>query len=165
MIILKRFQLSDITKEYISWINDKSLFQFSKHRKKYYTKDSAIKFYKELKKNKDYFFVIIKKEKNLYIKIGTLIGRINKKKDCDLSILIIKQKKGYGLAAFKKAIKFFFKKNIKAITGGTLANNIGMLKIFKKSGMKLKYKKFKKFEHFDNKKLIVHYYIKNPKTT
>ena len=161
MIILKKFQLSDITNEYLAWINDKSLFQFSRHRKKYYSKDSAIKFYKELKNNNDYFFMIIKKEKNLNIKIGTLIGRVNKNKDCDLSILIIKQKKGYGLRAFKKAINFFFKKNIKVITGGTLENNIGMLKIFKESGMKLKCKKFEKFDHFDSKKLIVQYYIRS----
>ena len=56
MLKIRNFRLTDIDDEYISWLNDKKLMKFSRHKKKIFTKEKAKTFYKEIKKKKNFFF-------------------------------------------------------------------------------------------------------------
>ena len=142
MLKIRNFRLTDIDDEYISWLNDKKLMKFSRHKKQIFTKEKAKTFYKEIKKKKNFFFLVSLSNKYKEKKIGTLIGyRKKEKKTCNLGILISKQGKGLGLKAWKLALKKIFEKGLVSIEGGTLDLNKPMIKIFEKSGMKFLRKK------------------------
>lgn len=88
-----------------------------------------------------------------------MIGHVNKKKkSCNLGILIGKKGKGYGLIAWKKAMKLIFKRGYKKIIGGTQLRNKPMIKIFKNSNMKYEKKKYKLIRGNSKKIYIVFYY-------
>ena len=55
MLKIRNFRLTDIDDEYISWLNDKKLMKFSRHKKKYLQKKRLKLFTKKLKKEKFFF--------------------------------------------------------------------------------------------------------------
>ena len=111
-----KFSQIRIDNEYLAWINDSKNMKFSRHFNKRFTLKSSHFFYKNMKKKNNFFFLIEKKKFNKVEKVGTMIGHVSKKKrSCDLGILIGKRKKGYGLIAWKKAMKLIFKKALKKL--------------------------------------------------
>ena len=62
MLKIRNFRLTDIDDEYISWLNDKKLMKFSRHKKNIY-KEKAKTFYKEIKKKKFFFLVSLSSHK------------------------------------------------------------------------------------------------------
>lgn len=99
-------------------------------------------------------------KQNLYLAIinnNDHIGNISAYLDnynsiADISIILAEQGKGYGINSWNEIIKILRKKNIRKITASTMIINKPMIKIFKKSGMKIEYKKKKYFKF--NKKYI-----------
>jgi RimJ/RimL family protein N-acetyltransferase len=161
MIKIRKFKLSDIDTNYLTWLNNKFLMRFSRHSKKKFTKKNATDNYKRIKKRKHFFLLVYLRNKKTENKIGTLIGYTNKSnQSCNLGILISKQAKGYGFIAWKMAISYIFNKGYKSITAGTLTANQAMVKIFKKSGMRLitkkkvYYENFKKIRRVETYKLL-----------
>ncbi len=148
-ITLRNFTIKDINKVYIQSLNNKKLMQYSENRFRTFNKNNCLEYYKLMKKNKNFFFLVSKEieAENFYVPIGTLTGYVDyNNKTCDLGILIWENKKGYGQVAWQKAIeKIFKKKYVRKITAGTMANNKGMIKLFKKSKMKFELKKKKMF--------------------
>lgn len=162
MLSLRNFRTSDINKAYLSWLNDKRLMRYSRHNKILYDREKALNFFKKMKEEKNFFFLICLKYKNKVKKIGTLIGYTSKKnKSCNLGILISEQGKGYGKKAYKLAINYIFKRGYETIFGGSLLSNIAMVKIFKSSGMKFfKEKKIYYQNYKKNKKVVTYKIIK-----
>lgn len=157
-IKLVKFNKKFMSERYISWLNNKELMRFSEQRFKTHTLKSCEEYLNESRKNKDLFYAIVDKsyEKhvgNIYIKIDRLnnIG--------DIRILIGEPKKKYGFYAWMEAIKKLKKLNIRKITGGSIKTNKAMIKIFKKSKMKLEYTKKKHFKVNNNFYDLVGYYI------
>ena len=68
------------------------------------------------------------------------------------------KKKGYGLIAWKKAMKLIFRKGYKKIIGGTQLKNKPMIKIFINSNMKYENKTYKSIKGNTKKIYIVFYY-------
>ena len=157
-IKLVKFNKKFMSERYISWLNNKELMRFSEQRFKTHTLKSCEEYLNESRKNKDLFYAIVDKsyEKhvgNIYIKIDRLnnIG--------DIRILIGETKKKYGFYAWMEAIKKLKKLNIRKITGGSIKTNKAMIKIFKKSKMKLEYTKKKHFKVNNNFYDLVGYCI------
>lgn len=157
-IKLVKFNKKFMSERYISWLNNKELMRFSEQRFKTHTLKSCEEYLNESRKNKDLFYAIVDKsyEKhvgNIYIKIDRLnnIG--------DIRILIGEPKKKYGFYAWMEAIKKLKKLNIRKITGGSIKTNKAMIKIFKKSKMKLEYTKKKHFKVNNNFYDLVGYCI------
>lgn len=160
MIKIKKFRLSDIDNEYLSWLNDNDLMKFSQNSKKFFDKTKAKIFFKKMKKDKNFFFKILLKEK----KIGTLIGyTTEKKRSCNLGILVANQGKGFGNKAYKIAIDYIFRCGYKSVVGGSLVSNYAMIKIFKNSGMKFSKVKNVFYKNFKKKRRVVYYKIQNNK--
>ena len=141
-----------INKQYISWLRNKKLLQFSNQRFKKNSLKDLKKFYISLKKRNDFFYKIFTKNDQF---IGTIICRIEKKHNTgNLGILIGNQKfksKGFGLDAWTTALNFLIKKSkIRKIYAGTLTCNKPMLKIFINSKMIFE-ARFKKHEKVNNK--------------
>ena len=148
-IKLRNFKIKDINNVYIRALNNKKLMQFSENRFRLFNKKNCLEFFKSMKKNKNFFFLVSKQNKhdNLEIPVGTLTGYVDyNNKICDLGILIWENQKGYGQIAWQIAIDKIFEKNyVRKITAGTMANNKAMIKLFKKSSMKFELKKKKTF--------------------
>jgi hypothetical protein len=139
MITLKIFKKNNITKKYISWLNNKELMKYTRHKKLIFNKQKCIKFYKQIKLNKNLFFAIYSKKKH----VGNIIAYIDLiKKEAELSILTTQRSTGYP--SYKKIIKILKKKNINKIYSGTNIKNIKMIKLCIKLNMKI-YKRTKSY--------------------
>jgi len=67
MIKIRKFRLSDIDSSYLAWLNNKKLMKFSRHSKKFFTKENAISNYKEIKKKIIYFPLHVQPEDTIDI--------------------------------------------------------------------------------------------------
>jgi hypothetical protein len=140
--LISHFNKRLITKKYLSWLNDKELMQFSRHKfKKFYRKD-CIKFYRQIKRNKHLFLAFYFTSNKEKIHIGNsiiLLDRVNK--SGEMSVLIGDKKfnnKGLATYFWGVLINYLFKKcKLRLIISGTMAVNKSMIKVFLKNKMKL----------------------------
>ena len=141
---LINFTRKFVTKEYISWLNDKSLTKYSRLRLKKNTKKDAFKYLASMENNL-YFAITYNNEH-----VGNVAAYVDKYNLCaDLSILLKKQGLGYGLNSLKLLIKKLKQKKIRKITCSTMIINKPMIKLCLNLNMKLEYikKKQLKFKH------------------
>jgi [ribosomal protein S5]-alanine N-acetyltransferase len=162
LVELSLFKESDITQEYISWLNNSKVVEFSNQRFIVHNFFSCKSYLASFKEGDNFFILIKTKHSNKpigtmtaycsihhgVVDIGILIGDINE------------WGKGYGQDAWDtlfnwiKGIESFRK-----ITAGTASSNFGMLKIIKKSGMTLEATK-RKHEIINNREVDILYFCK-----
>ena len=158
-VVLQHFDYSFITKEYISWLNNPELMKYSEQRHKKHTFESCKEYYEAFHNSTNLLFAIIDSASNEHV------GNINAYIDiyngtADVGVLVGKPQKGYGYIAWIKMIAILFqKKNIRKITAGTMSENIPMIKIFEKSGMKYEYTKKDQFVYDGNSINLIGYCI------
>jgi len=132
MLKLKKFTKKNLTKKYISWLNDTEFMQYSRHKKSIFNFKKCEKFYNEIKIKKNLFFAIYFKNKH----VGNIIAYMDfAKKKAEISILTTKS--GTGLKSYKKLIIILKKLNINQIYSGTNLKNIKMIKLCKKLNMRI----------------------------
>ena len=97
LLLISNFKLKNITKEYLSWVNDQSLLKFSRHKNKIYNYKKAISYFNYNRKKKNLFFIIFNKrdKKN----IGTLTLNFKRNNIYNIGILIDKKYQNKGLAS------------------------------------------------------------------
>ena len=139
-LTLKQFDESFLTAKYVSWLNDKTLMQFSEQRHKLHTIDSCQIYWKDQLILGNLFLAIVRKEDECHL--GNITATVDKNKSsADLGILIGEELaigQGYGKEAWCALMKFlYFEKGIETITGGAMAVNFPMISIFKSCGMML----------------------------
>ncbi len=131
---LRNFRLNNITKQYLTWLNNKSLFKYSRHKKKEYNIKKAVDYYNYNKKKKILFLSIFHKKdrKN----IGTLTLVYKKKKICNIGILIGNEKyqsKGLASKVINLLIKnSYFSTKVKFFEIGTKYEHKKMIRVAKK---------------------------------
>lgn len=137
-ILLRTFQPSDITSEYLSWLNDPEVVRYSNQRFVNHTKESSRKYLRSFQ-NSDNLFLAICLHEN-----GQVIGTINSyisyhHSVADMGILIGNRSfwgNGLGTIAWELMMNFLHNDfGIRKVTGGTLSCNIGMIKIMESNGM------------------------------
>jgi hypothetical protein len=137
MIILKEFSKKNITQNYISWLNNKNLMKYSRHKKTTFDYEICKNFYKKMKVKKNLFFAIYLNK----LHIGNIVAYLDLvKKKAEISILTTRANTGF--AACKKIITILKKLKINKIYCGTNKKNIKMKRLCKKLNMKT-YKKNK----------------------
>ena len=137
-IYLKSFEDSDISSDYISWLNDPDVVRFSNQRFNRHTIETS-KLYLESFKNTTNLFLSIRR-KNDNCAIGTMTAYVaNHHKTANIGILIGTKSlwgEGFGQDAWDTLITWLIEKNqIRKVIGGTLSNNKAMIRIMKRSGM------------------------------
>ena len=162
LVELSLFTENDITQEYISWLNNPEVVQFSNQRFVNHDFVSCQNYLSSFK-GKDNLFILIRTKKENK-PIGTMTAYFNMHhRVVDLGILIgdfNEWGKGYGQDAWDTIISWAMEiDGIRKITAGTVSCNFGMLKIIKKSGMLLEASK-KKQEIVDRNEVDVHYFCK-----
>jgi len=159
-IVLKKISSKNISLDYIKWMNDPEVVQFTEQKYKKHTRKDISFFLKET--NKDNFSEIygIFFEKLL---IGTIkIGKINKiHKTAEISYIIGNKKfwnKGIATIVVKKICGYIFKKlKLKKIIAGTYSVAKSSQKILIKNNFKLE-GVLKKQIFFKNKRIDLHFY-------
>ena len=139
---LKNFNLSNITQKYISWLNDKSLLKYSRHKNKNFNYKKAIDYYYYQKKKKNLFLsIFLKKYKK---NIGTLTLVYKKNKICNIGILIGDKKyhnKGLASNIINLLLKnSYFSTKVKFFEIGTKHGHKSMIKIAKNCKFKMSHK-------------------------
>ena len=137
MIKLKKFNTSNITKKYISWLKDKEIIKFTKINPKSKYVD-IVKYVKRHQHNKNEKLLrIIFKKKH----IGNLRIHFINQIQATIAILIGEKNyhsKGIGSKSIKLAIKYIKKNKKKKIYAYVHKKNLPSLRLFKKSGFKIK---------------------------
>ena len=133
--------------------------KYSEQRHFRHTFESCKDYYEGLINSNNLLYAILDSETNEHIgNINAYIDSYNS--TADIGILVGKGGKGYGFDAWMKMIKILFQeKKIRKITAGTMSENIPMLKIFEKSGMKYEYTQKDQFIFDGNSVNLIGYCI------
>ena len=135
------FEKQHLTSQYVGWLNDPEVVQFSEQRHTKHTIKSCISYFNKQTISNNLFLAIEFKSSNKTIQhignIGVFIDRKNAYGD--LSILI-GEKEFWGKGTAYKAIKgilpyLFEKEKLNLISCGTASCNLGMIKVMEKLGM------------------------------
>lgn len=159
-IILKKISSKNISLDYIKWMNDPEVVQFTEQKNKKHTRKNISFFLK--KTNNDNFSEIY----GIFYKkilIGTIkIGKINNlHKTAEISYIIGNKNfwnKGIATIVVKKICDYIFRKlRLKKIIAGTYSVAKSSQKILIKNGFKLE-GVLKKQIFFKNKRIDLHFY-------
>ena len=135
---IRIFTDRDITEDYISWLNDPEVVKYSNQRFKFHDHDSSKAFLKSIDNLDAIFLKIVHLESNEFIGTMTVYFSINHN-TADIGIMVGNRKfwnQGLGEEAWTTVMNFLLDKlNVRKVTGGALACNKGMIRIFEKAGM------------------------------
>ena len=140
LVKLSQFKESDISKTYISWLNDPKVVQYSNQRFIKHNFLSCQNYFNTFVDSDNLFLAITDKVDGRTI--GTMTVYYNRHHGvADVGIMIgdvSKWGKGYGKDAWNLFISWALKQNsVRKVTAGTLACNNGMINLIEKSGMHL----------------------------
>jgi len=126
--------------EYLSWLNDPRVVRFSNQRFLVHTAESSLAYLRSFEGTENLFLAL--RERSLRRVVGTMTAYVNPRHGtADLGILIGDPSswgRGYGLEAWSTLQNFLLSAGgLRKVTGGTLRGNVGMLRIFERSGMQL----------------------------
>ena len=138
LIGLSLFVESDITENYITWLNDPEVVKFSDQRFKQHSFASCYEYYKTFQNSNNLFIRIL--DKNSETAIGTMTVYFDFNHQlADIGILIGNKDfwgKGMGQEAWNCIMNLLLQQeNIRKVTGGTLSCNYGMINIMQNTGM------------------------------
>ena len=161
-VSLRRFIRSDITSEYISWLNDPTVVRYSNQRFIVHTQNSALKYLNSFEGTNNLFVSVRLADTDE--PIGTMTAYISvPHKTADMGILIGNKQfwgRGLGTDAWKTLSECLGRSDqIRKLTAGTLAVNIGMIRIMEACGM-LRESVRPKHEIFEGKEHDIVYYGK-----
>lgn len=139
-IVLAEFAESDITSQYIRWLNDPEVVRFSNQRFLQHDTESARRYFQSFVQSSNLFLAVRLAESDEAI--GTMTAYISTQhRTADMGILLGERRcwgQGYGLEAWSLLMRHLFEdRQLRKITAGTLSCNVGMVKIMERSGMTL----------------------------
>ncbi len=143
------FTEKHLTQRYVDWLNNKALMRFSEQRHKTHSMETCRKYWRSFEGTPHFFWAI----ETAVDGIGH-IGNINAYLDsrnqlADIGILIGEPRaagRGLGAEAWAGVSDYLFQSaGVRKLTAGTLANNVPMCNLARKSGMKSDGKREKHF--------------------
>ena len=159
--IVKSFEKKYVSKQYLSWMNDKKITQYLHNPQIKYSLNDLKKYYANSDFNKKILFAVIDKKKNKHIGNMTLNPIDIKNKKAGLGG-IIGDKRYWGSTAFVDSLKLlidyaFNKRDFIRIESSVNENNVACIIASKKAGFKLE--GIKKKDIIINNKLVCDTYI------
>lgn len=137
-LYLRTFQKSDITPEYISWLNDPDIVRYSNQRFVKHSKMSSQTYLKTFTNTSNLFISIRRLSDDSAL--GTMTAYVLMQHlTADIGILIGRKTEwgaGFGQEAWCLFINWLLEfGGIRKVTAGTLCTNRAMIKIMERSGM------------------------------
>jgi len=150
-VFLKKIKVSDVTEEYLKWVNDPEITQYLEIRFNKYSLDKIKEYVAGFEnKDDDFLFMIVAKENNRHI--GNIhLGPINKNHKFAYVGIMIGDKdswgKGYGTEAVKLVKKYACDElGLHKLIAGCYENNLSSIKLFQKAGFQLEGRRKKQFK-------------------
>lgn len=139
-VVLRPFTQADITEEYLRWLNDSLVLQFSNQRFKSHEYSSCLRYLESFAGTDNLFLGVFRLDNQKAI--GTLTAYISRHHGtADVGIMIGDRTvwgQGYGQDAWNTLTNWLIVEGgIRKLTGGTVACNRAMVKLMERSGMKL----------------------------
>jgi len=131
------FLAKHVTAEYLSWLNDRRLMRYSRQRLRNHTRESSLAYLASFAGGPNLFWAVERSAD------GQLLGSMTAfvdahQKTADLGIVIGVAGQGFGSAAWGLAMEHCFNVLSKRkVTGGAVAPNEAMIRIFRRHGMVL----------------------------
>ena len=122
-----------ITDDYLSWLNDQNLLRYSKQRLREHDSESCRAYLKSFEGSPNKFWAIRQRSDRLHIGSATAYVDLV---DCaaDVGILIGHSSvrgNGFGREAWGQIMDYLFRaEKLRKVTGGALAANLPMVRIF-----------------------------------
>jgi ribosomal-protein-alanine N-acetyltransferase len=139
-LILCPFTASDITGEYLRWLNDPEVVRFSNQRFRRHDEASCLAYLRTFTGSDNLFLSIRLSEDNQLI--GTITAYTSPHHGtADMGLLIGERNlwgRGFGHEAWNLLLVDLFQvRKLRKVTAGTLKCNLGMTRIMERSGMHL----------------------------
>lgn len=139
-ILLRPFDVSDITPEYVSWLNDPEVVKYSNQRFVEHSEDSCLNFYNSFTYSDNLFISIRLQDTDEAV--GTMTAYVSPHHGTvDIGIMIGERSVwgcGIGQDAWDTLLDWFIAQpHIRKITAGTMRCNQPMVKLMERSGMSL----------------------------
>lgn len=151
LYLRKLLPLKDVSQDYLNWMNDKEITNFTNQKNKIHTLESIKKFIEEKNSSIDEYLYGIFTEKDKHI--GNIkIGPIDKNKYTHISYLIGDKNywgKGYATYAIRNVLMIAKKKSLLNIIAYTDKLNTASIKVLLKNDFEI-IKKNKKFVNNNN---------------
>ena len=166
-VFLRPFLASDITPEYVSWLNDPDVVRYSNQRFIEHTLSSCHAYWESFHNTPNLFVSVRCLENDSAI--GTMTGYVSlPHQTVDIGILIGRKSvwgSGMGQDAWDTLLTWFIgQQGIRKVTAGTLGCNKAMLRVMERSGMHCEAIR-PKHELLDGKPEDIHYYGKYSQRT
>ncbi len=137
-ISLRLFEKKDITSEYISWLNNPEVVKYSNQRFITHNHETCKSYFESFQNSNNIFLAITDKSSKNMIGTMTIYFSVNHQ-TADIGIMIGNEEfwgKGIGEQAWQAVMNLLIQgEGIRKVTGGTIADNKGMMRIFDKVGM------------------------------
>jgi ribosomal-protein-alanine N-acetyltransferase len=134
------FTESDITADYIRWLNDPEVVRFSNQRFRHHDEKNCLAYLRTFVDSDNLFLAIrLCEDKRL---IGTMTAYVSSHHGtADMGLLIGERGlwgQGFGLEAWNLLLDYLLRnRKLRKITAGTLRCNVGMTRIMERSGMRM----------------------------
>lgn len=161
-VLLRPFLESDITPEYISWLNDPEVVRYSNQRFIRHTESLCRTYWDSFRDTPNLFLSVRTLAENL--PIGTMTAYVSLPHGTvDIGILIGRKTAwgtGSGQDAWDTLVNWFIEqRRIRKVTAGTLSSNKAMIRIMERSGMHREATR-PRHELLDGEPLDIYYYGK-----
>lgn len=140
MVVLKPFLQSDVTLEYVAWLNDPVVVKYSNQRFVHHTLASCTAYLAGFENTGNLFIKVEQKVDSLCV--GTMTAYVSSAhQTADVGIMIGHRSawgKGLGQDAWSTLLNWLLHQDsIRKITAGTMRCNAAMIKLMERSGMDL----------------------------
>ena len=139
-VSIRPFRASDITNDYISWLNDPEVIKYSNQRFRKHSRETCVEYLNSFKSSESIFLSIIHKKSEEFIGTMTVYFSSNHQ-TADIGIMLgnkLYWNQGLGEEAWSAVMEFLLEKvKVRKVSGGTLSCNKGMMRIFEKLHMSL----------------------------
>lgn len=139
-VVLRPFESTDITAEYIAWLNDPQVVRYSNQRFVRHTEESCRCYYESFANTANLFVSVRMPGDDLAV--GTMTAYVSSQHETvDLGIMIGRRSVwggGVGQDAWNTLLEWFIvQRRIRKATAGTMRCNQPMIKLMERSGMTL----------------------------
>lgn len=131
------FTPTHVTDRFVAWLNDRRRMRYSRQRLRSHTRESCLAYLASFAGTPNRYWAVER------VADGALVGSMTAfvdphAKTADLGILIGEAGSGYGAAAWGLALgEAFAGLGARKATGGAVASNAAMVRIFRRWGMAL----------------------------
>jgi ribosomal-protein-alanine N-acetyltransferase len=134
---LRAFQESDITPVYIGWLNDPRVVRYSNQRFRRHTNESSRQYLANFAGNSNHFLAICDRASAAVVGTLTVYHNLHHG-TADIGLMVgdpATWGQGFGLDAFRTVAQALeCSGKVRKLTAGTLALNLGMMRILERAG-------------------------------